>query len=184
VNFLRGPMMMRPPASLSALVCGALIALAAVASPAARLDAQAQGATADERLRSVAYDLFVRYEGTSWEGSLTVFADSAIVIPKMGSCKEMDRERRRVSASRESWPCDGPSNVHDFQLIVDRQNHRATSWKATVERPYEKTTTTCAMTRTDENGKEICIQYEKVTEYRTTSVSGRIDLIVRAPGRP
>jgi len=105
-------------------------------------------------------------------------------MPKVGSCKEMDRMRRRVSASQESWPCDGPSNVQDFQIIVDRQKHRATSWKATAQRPFEKTTSVCALTRTDANGKEICVQYERFAEYKATPVSGRIDLIVRAPARP
>jgi hypothetical protein len=150
----------------------------------ADLQAQVQGVAVDDRQRPVAYDFSVRFEGTNWEGSLVVFPDSAIVIPRVGSCKEMDRMRRRVSASQESWPCDGPSNLQDFQIIVDRQNHRGTSWKASVQRPYEKTTSECAITRTDANGREICMQYEKVTEYKATPISGRIDLVARVPARP
>jgi hypothetical protein len=175
---------LRPPVSLSLLSSCALAVLAVLGAPAARLNAQASGVSADAQPSPVAYTFVVRFEGTTWEGSLVVFPDSAVVLPKTGSCKEMDRMRRRVSASQESWPCDGPSNVQDFQIVVDRQNHRSTSWKGTAQRPFEKTTSVCAMTRTDANGKEVCVQYEKLVEYKATPVGGRIDLIARSPARP
>ena len=175
---------MRLRVTLSVLALGALTAAAAIGTPVARLHAQSQGATADDRSRPAFYDLFVRYEGTNWEGRLIVFPDSALVIPGAGTCKTMDRTRRRVSANQERWPCDGPSNLQDFQIIVDRQNYRATSWKATAQRPFEKTTTTCAITRSDASGQEICVQYEKIIDVQATPVSGRIDLIPRTPARP
>ncbi len=171
---------MRLRVTLSVLALGALTAAAAIGTPVARLHAQSQGAI----VGPVSYDFTVRFEGTSWDGSLIIFPDSSIVIPGSGSCKMLDRTRRRVSANQESWPCDGPSNLQDFQIIVDRQNYRATSWKATAQRPFEKPTTICAMTRSDASGKEICVRYETTTDFKATPVSGRIDLIPRTPARP
>lgn len=159
---------------------GALAMTALASSSTSSVHAQAPGAL----VAPIGYDFVIRFEGTSWEGSLIVFPDSAIVIPGAGSCKMLDRTRRQVSGHQESWPCDGPSNLQDFQIIVDRQNHRATSWKATAQRPYEKPTGICAITRSDASGKESCVQYEKVTEFKATPVSGRIDLIAKPPVRP
>ena len=175
---------MRLPAPRCAIAGIVLAASAAIVCAAERLHAQSPGAAVDERMRPVSYDLVVRFEGAHWEGILIVFPDSAIVLPKLGSCKEMDRTRRRVSASQESWPCDGPSGLQDFQIIVDRQNHKFSSWKGAAQRPYEKTTNACAMTRTDASGKEVCMQYEKLTEYKATTVSGRVDLVARTLARP
>ena len=52
---------MRSRVTLSVLALGALTA-AAIGTPVARLHAQSQGATADDRSRPAFYDLFVRYE--------------------------------------------------------------------------------------------------------------------------
>ncbi len=166
------------------LVFGALAVLAIICTPAKRVTAQAQGTAVDERQRPTEYNFVLRFEGESWEGSLIMFPDSAIVFPGTGACKTMDRTRRRVSAHQESWPCDGPSNLADFQIIVDRQNNRALSWKATAQRPFLKTTSICALTSTDLSGKESCVQYEKINELRPTPVSGKIDLIAKPPARP
>ena len=166
------------------LAFGVLAALAIVCTPSKRVFAQAQGTSVDERQRPTTYDFVLRFDGESWEGSLIVFPDSAIVFPGTGACKVMDRTRRRVSAHQESWPCDGPSNLGDFQIVVDRQNNRALSWKATAQRPFLTTTNICALTRTDISGKESCVQYEKINELRATPVSGKIDLIAKAQVRP
>lgn len=166
------------------LAFGAVAAFALVCAPVAHVSAQAQGSAVDERQRPITYDFVLRFEGESWEGSLIMFPDSALVFPGTGSCKIMDRIRRRVSAHQESWPCDGPSNLSDFQIIVDRQNNRAVSWKAIAQRPYLKTTNICALTSTDSSGKESCVQYEKISELKATPVNGKIDLIAKPPVRP
>lgn len=166
------------------LAFGAMAVLAVVCAPSNHAWAQAQGTAVDEQRRPISYDFVLRFEGESWEGSLIMFPDSALVFPNTGSCKIMDRTRRRVSAHQESWPCDGPSNLSDFQIIVDRQNNRALSWKATAQRPFLKTTNICALTSTDLSGKESCVQYEKISELKATPVSGKIDLIAKPPVRP
>ena len=166
------------------LAYGLFATLAILCTPAANVFAQAQGSAVDERQRPITYDFVLRFEGESWEGLVIMFPDSAIVIPGTGSCKIMDRTRRRVSAHQESWPCDGPSNLSDFQIIVDRQNNRALGWKATAQRPVLRTTNICALTSTDSSGKESCVQYEKISELKATPVSGKIDLIAKPAVRP